>query len=110
VARYDHYYGDPGNRPNPSLGPLDKPPYYAVAIYPGDVGTCGGLLSDEHGRVLREDGSTFPGLYATGNTTATVMGRHYLGAGASIGSSMVFACIAARDAAARARTGFDSRS
>jgi succinate dehydrogenase/fumarate reductase flavoprotein subunit len=104
-ARYDHYYGDPAHKPNPSLGPLEKPPYYAVAIYPGDVGTCGGLLTDEHGRVLREDGSPFPGLYATGNTTATVMGRRYLGAGASIGSSMVFAYIAGSDAATRARAG-----
>jgi 3-oxosteroid 1-dehydrogenase len=100
-ARYDHWYGDPAHQPNPSLGPLDKPPYYAVAVWPGDVGTCGGLLTDEHGRVRREDGSTIPGLYATGNTTATVMGRRYLGAGASIGSSMVFAFVAARDAARR---------
>jgi 3-oxosteroid 1-dehydrogenase len=99
-ARYDHWYGDPAHEPNPSLGPLDKAPYYAVAIWPGDVGTCGGLLTDEHGRVRREDGSTIPGLYATGNTTATVMGRRYLGAGASIGSSMVFAFVAARHAAA----------
>ena len=62
------------------------------------------MLSDERAHVLREDGSVFPGLYATGNTTATVMGRHYLGAGASIGSSMVFAYVAGRDAA-RTRTG-----
>ena len=81
---------------------MAEAPYYAVAIYPGDVGTCGGLLTDEHARVIRDDGTVIEGLYATGNTTATVMGRHYLGAGASISNSMVFAYIAARDAAHRA--------
>ncbi len=96
----DRVYGDPGQRPNPCLGPLDAPPYHAVAIYPGDVGTCGGVLCDEHSRVQREDGSAIEGLYATGNTTATVMGRSYLGPGASIAASMTFAYIAAQHAAA----------
>jgi 3-oxosteroid 1-dehydrogenase len=99
ASAYDRYYGDPAHRPNPSLGTLAKPPFYAVAIYPGDVGTCGGLLTDEHARVLRGDGTFIAGLYATGNTTATVMGRHYLGAGASIGASLIFAYIAARNMA-----------
>jgi 3-oxosteroid 1-dehydrogenase len=96
---YDRVYGDPGHDPNPCLGPVDRPPYHAVAIYPGDVGTCGGLLTDAHARVLREDGSVIEGLYATGNTTATVMGRSYLGPGASIAASMAFAYIAACAAA-----------
>ena len=99
ASAYERYYGDPANKPNPSLGPVEKPPFYAVAIYPGDVGTCGGLLCDERARVLRGDGSVIEGLYATGNTTATVMGRHYLGAGASIGYSTAYAFIAARDMA-----------
>jgi 3-oxosteroid 1-dehydrogenase len=99
ASAYDRYYGDPAHKPNPSLGTLEKAPFYAVAIYPGDVGTCGGLLTDEHARVLRGDGTLIAGLYATGNTTATVMGRRYLGAGASIGASLIFAYIAARDMA-----------
>lgn len=93
---YDRYYGDPRVRPNPCVAPVEKPPFYAVALYPGDVGTCGGLVTDEHAQVMREDGQPMPGLYATGNCTASVMGRTYPGAGASIGASFVFGWIAAR--------------
>jgi 3-oxosteroid 1-dehydrogenase len=93
---YDRYYGDPRVRPNPCVAPVDKPPFYAVALYPGDVGTCGGLLTDEHARVINEDGRPIPGLYATGNCTASVMGRTYPGAGASIGASFAFGWIAAQ--------------
>jgi 3-oxosteroid 1-dehydrogenase len=93
---YDRYYGDPRCRPNPCVGPVDKPPFYAVALYPGDVGTCGGLLTDEHARVLNDGGGVIGGLYATGNCTASVMGRTYPGAGASIGASFTFGWIAAQ--------------
>lgn len=97
-SAYNACLGDPGSGvPNPAVGPVDAAPYYAFKILPSDVGTCGGLLTDESGRVLSADGP-IPGLYATGNTTATVMGRHYLGAGASIANSMVFGYVAARDA------------
>jgi 3-oxosteroid 1-dehydrogenase len=95
VSKYDHYYGDPRNKPNPSLGPLDKAPYYAVKIVPGDLGTKGGLRTDEHAQVLREDGSVVPGLYAAGNVSAAVMGRTYAGPGATIGPAMVFGYLAA---------------
>jgi 3-oxosteroid 1-dehydrogenase len=92
---YDRYYGDPRQKPNPCVGPVDKPPFYAIALYPGDVGTCGGLLTDEHARVVDRDGQVMPGLYAAGNCTASVMGRTYPGAGASIGASFIFGWIAA---------------
>jgi 3-oxosteroid 1-dehydrogenase len=95
VSKYDHYYGDPRNKPNPSLGPLDKAPFYAVKIVPGDLGTKGGLRTDEQARVLREDGSIVPGLYAAGNVGAAVMGRTYAGPGATIGPAMVFGYLAA---------------
>ena len=94
---YDRYYGDPRVRPNPCVAPVDKPPFYAVALYPGDVGTCGGLLTDENARVLDNSGHAIAGLYATGNCTASVMGRTYPGAGASIGASFIFGWIAAND-------------
>jgi 3-oxosteroid 1-dehydrogenase len=97
-SAYNRYFGDPVVKPNPCLGTIEKGPFYAVAIYPGDVGTAGGLVCDENSRVLKEDGSPIPGLYATGISTATVMGRSYLGAGASVGPSMVFGYIAARHA------------
>lgn len=95
----DRYCGDPTVKPNPNLGAIEKPPFYAVAIYPGDVGTCGGLVCDHHSRVLKSDGRPIEGLYATGNSTASVMGRVYPAAGASIAASMVFGYIAARHAA-----------
>lgn len=96
---FDRCHGDPTIKPNPNLGAIEQAPFYAVRMYPGDVGTAGGLVTDEHARVLRVDGSVIPGLYATGNSTASVMGRCYPGAGASIGASFVFGYIAARHAA-----------
>ena len=96
---YDRWFGDPTVKPNPNLGPIEKPPFFAMELVPGDVGTSGGIVTDAHGRVVREDGSVLEGLYATGNSTASVMGRCYPGAGASIGASFVFAWLAARHAA-----------
>ncbi|OXM58089.1 3-ketosteroid-delta-1-dehydrogenase [Amycolatopsis thailandensis] len=103
-SAYDHYYGDPRNKPNPSLGPLDVAPYYAVKIVPGDLGTKGGLRTDPHARVLREDGSVIDGLYAAGNTSAAVMGRTYAGPGATIGPAMVFGYLAAEHLAKQDHT------
>lgn len=94
-SAYDRYYSDPTIRPNPNLAPLERPPYYAVTLVPGDLGTCGGLVTDEHGRVLRDGGAPVAGLYATGNCSATVMGHEYAGPGATIGPAMVFGSIAA---------------
>ncbi len=95
---YDTYYGDPRVRPNPCLAPLGHPPYYAVALYPGDLGTKGGLVTDEHGRVLRDDGSAITGLYASGNTSASVMGRRYPGPGVTIAPALTFSWLAMRHA------------
>jgi 3-oxosteroid 1-dehydrogenase len=98
ATTFNRYYGDPTARPNPNLGTIAKAPFYAVAIYPGDIGTCGGIVADEHARALRPDGSPIPGLYVTGNTSAAAGGRIYLGAGAAVGPSMVFGYVAARHA------------
>ena len=100
-SAYDHYYGDPNCKPNPNLAPLAQAPYYAVKIVPGDLGTKGGLRTDERARVLRADGSPIKGLYAAGNASALVMGRSYAGAGATIGPAMTFGYLAALDAAGR---------
>ncbi|NUS43761.1 MAG: 3-oxosteroid 1-dehydrogenase, partial [Mycobacteriaceae bacterium] len=96
-SAYDNYYGDPRNKPNPNLGPLDQGPFYAVKMVPGDLGTKGGLETDTYGRVLREDGSVIAGLYAAGNASAPVMGHTYAGPGATIGPAMVFAYLAVED-------------
>ena len=96
---YDNYYGDPRVGTNPNLAPLERGPFTAVQLVPGDLGTKGGLLTDEHGRVLDESGDVIRGLYAAGNTTASVMGRTYPGPGSTIGPAAVFGYLAAKHAA-----------
>lgn len=92
---YDLFFSDGKAGPNPSLVPVDQAPYYAATIVLGDLGTKGGVKTDEHARVLRDDGSVIPGLYAAGNTQAAVSGECYPGPGTPIGSCMVFAYLAA---------------
>jgi len=99
ASAYDQFLGDYTHRPNPSLGAVEQGPFYAVQVVPGDVGTFGGVVTDAHARVLRADGSAIPGLYATGTTTAAVMGRTYPGAGCSIGPSFTWGFVAAKHAA-----------
>lgn len=91
----DRYYSDPAVTPNPCLAPLEKPPFYAVKIYPGDLGTKGGILTDRHARALDVSGRPIPGLYAAGNCSASVMGETYPGAGGTIGPAMVFGFLGA---------------
>ena len=100
---YDRYFGDPTVKPNPTMAELLKPPFYAVGLVPGDLGTKGGLVTDEDGRVLREDGNAIAGLYASGNTTASVMGRRYPGPGVTLGPALTFSYRAMRHAASQAR-------
>ncbi len=96
-SAYDKYYSDPAVKPNPSLHTIDQGPFYAVKIVPGDLGTKGGLVTDERARVLRADGSVIPGLYAAGNCSSAVMGNTYAGPGATIGPAMTFGYLAAED-------------
>ncbi len=100
-SAYDKYYSDPTVKPNCSLAPIAKGPFYAVTIVPGDLGTKGGLVTDERARVLREDGSVIPGLYAAGNVSSAVMGNTYPGPGGTIGPAIVFGYLAAEDLAAQ---------
>jgi 3-oxosteroid 1-dehydrogenase len=94
-SAYDRYYGDPTNKPNPNLGEIKHPPYYAAKMVPGDLGTKGGVRTDVHGRALRDDGSVIEGLYAAGNVSAPVMGHTYPGPGGTIGPAMTFGYLAA---------------
>jgi 3-oxosteroid 1-dehydrogenase len=94
-SAYDRYYGDPTNKPNPNLGEISHPPYYAAKMVPGDLGTKGGIRTDVHGRALRDDGSVIEGLYAAGNVSAPVMGHTYPGPGGTIGPAMTFGYLAA---------------
>lgn len=95
---YEEWLGDPLHSPSKTLGSVEKGPFYAMQLYPGDVSTFGGLVTDSQARVLREDGSVIPGLYATGTSTASVMGGVEPGAGGSIGPAFTFGYIAARHA------------
>ena len=101
-SAYDRYYGDPRVKPNPNLGPIERGPFTALQVVPGDLGTKGGLLTDEHARVLTEHGRPVEGLYAAGNSTASVMGRTYPGPGATLAPAVVFGHLGATHAAGRA--------
>lgn len=96
---HDKFYANRYHQPNPSLGRLEKGPFYATQVYPGDIGTAGGLVIDTKARVTREDGSVIPGLMAAGNTTKSVIGHTYTAGGTSIGAALVFGYIAANTAA-----------
>lgn len=95
AAAYDNFYGDPRVQPNPNLAPIRKAPFYALPIYPGDIGTSGGLVTDENARVLDANDRPINGLYAIGNTAASSMGGSYPGAGVTIGPAMTFGYAAA---------------
>lgn len=103
TSAYDRYYGDPSVVPNPNLGPLEKGPFSAFRVVIGDLGTKGGVVTDAEARVLCEDGSVIEGLYASGNNSASVVGRTYPGPGSTIGPAVVFGLRAARHIAASAR-------
>ncbi len=94
----DRYYSDPSIKPNPNIAAITEAPFYAIKIYPGDLGTKGGLKCDEFARVLNTDGEVIEGLYVTGNSAGSVMGDSYPGAGSTIGPAMTFGYIAARHA------------
>ena len=98
-SAYDRYYGDPTVHPNPNLGAVERAPYHAYRVVLGDLGTKGGVLTDEDGRALRSDGTVIEGLYAAGNNSASVMGNTYPGPGSTIAPAAVFGMRAAREMA-----------
>lgn len=100
---YDKANGDPTQRPNPCLGAIEKPPFYAVRVEPTPLATSLGLLTDEHAQVLGQDGKPVGRLYAAGNDMHSVMGGEYPGAGAQLGPGMTFAWLAALHAAGKQR-------
>lgn len=93
---FDRYYGSVDVKPNPCLAPLEKGPFYAMRMDAGDIGTKGGLLTNEHAQVLHCSGEVIEGLYAIGNTSASVFGTTYPGAGGTLGPAMTFGYVAAR--------------
>jgi succinate dehydrogenase/fumarate reductase flavoprotein subunit len=92
---YDRSMGDAA-APHPSLAPLERPPFYAVKVVTGDLGSARGLVTDGQARVLRNDGSVIAGLYAVGTDMNSPMGGSYPGAGIVLGTGLTFGYIAAR--------------
>jgi 3-oxosteroid 1-dehydrogenase len=92
-SAYDKYFGDTTSsyRKNGNLGTISQAPFYAVKVWPGDLGTKGGVLTDEFSRCLKEDGQPVGGLFAVGNASASLMGRTYAGAGATLGPAVSLA-------------------
>jgi succinate dehydrogenase/fumarate reductase flavoprotein subunit len=103
------YAGDPAHHPNPCLAPLVEPPFFAMEVHPGALGTKGGPAVDEVARVLDWSGRPIEGLYACGNAAASVMGPGYPGAGATLGPALAFGYIAARHLAGAGRPVPDRR-
>lgn len=100
---HERHNGDPDHGPNPTLGRIGRAPFYAVELWPGDIGSATGLSTDEKARVLDGEGRPIPGLYACGNDMQSIMGGTYPGPGINIGPAITFAYIAATDAVARAK-------
>ena len=110
VTAYQHNLGDASlGGPNPNLGPLEEGPFYAVALYPGDIGAATGLATDAHANVLQADGQAIGGLYAIGNDQHSIMGGAYPAPGITIGPGLVFAYLASRHALGRRGARSDPR-
>ena len=100
---YQNHNGDASaGGANPNLGPIAVAPFYAVRLYPSDIGTSAGLVTDDKGRVLDANNRPIDGLYACGNDMQSIMGGTYPGPGVTLGPAIAFAYLAASDAAGRA--------
>lgn len=96
---YNRYLGDPDNKPNPCVKPIEAGPFYAIRVVVGDLGSFAGHRTDARARVLNTDGEPIPGLYAVGNDAASILGGNYSGGGITLGPAMTFGYIAATDLA-----------
>jgi len=100
ATEFDRHNGDPDHAPNPCLGRIETPPFYAMAVYPSALGSSVGLKTDADGRVLFALGEPIPRLFACGNDMASIMRGHYPGPGITLGPALVFAYRAAMAIAA----------
>ncbi len=93
---YQRYLGDARNKPNPCMRPIEAAPYFAIRLYPSDLGTVAGLVTDASARVLDGAGRPVPHLYACGNDMNSVMDGAYPGPGITLGPALVFGYLAGR--------------
>ncbi len=96
---YQRHLGDAEVQPNPCLAPIETPPFYSIAVYPADLGTACGLVTNRYARVLDRSGAPIPGLYACGNDMNSIMRGTYPGPGITLGPALVFGYLAALHAA-----------
>jgi succinate dehydrogenase/fumarate reductase flavoprotein subunit len=101
---YQRHLGDPAHGPNPCMGRLEKPPFYAIRVWPGDIGASCGLATNPSAQVIRADGTPIEGLYACGNDMDSLMAGIYPAPGITLGPAMTFGYLAARHAAQRTST------
>ena len=105
TTAYERNLGDPAwGGDNPNLGPLLEAPFYAVKLYPGDIGAATGFMTDAHAQVLGDRGEALSGLYAVGNDMHSIMGGVYPAPGITLGPGLVFGYLAAEHAVARAKS------
>jgi succinate dehydrogenase/fumarate reductase flavoprotein subunit len=93
---YQRFNGAVGHAPNPCVAPIETPPYYAVRLLCGDIGTFAGLRTDGAARVLDAADRPIEGLFAVGNDMASLMGGTYPGAGITIGPALTFGYLVGR--------------
>jgi succinate dehydrogenase/fumarate reductase flavoprotein subunit len=93
---YNRFYGDPEVKPNPCVAPIVAPPFYAVKVVVGDLGTYAGIATNGNAQVLDGNKRPIPGLYAAGNDALSIMGGNYPGPGITLGPAMTFGWIAGR--------------
>lgn len=100
---YNRMFGDPNVKPNPNLSPIESPPFVALRVYPGTLGTAIGLKTNADAQVMNASGEPIPGLYACGNELASIMRGFYPAGGISIGPAITFAYRAIDHASSRQR-------
>jgi succinate dehydrogenase/fumarate reductase flavoprotein subunit len=93
---YQRHLGDVDQTPNACVAPIQTGPFYAVKVWPADLGMSAGIVTDDHARVLGPNEAPIPGLYACGNDMASVMEGAYPGPGITLGPALTFAYLAAR--------------
>jgi succinate dehydrogenase/fumarate reductase flavoprotein subunit len=102
TTAYNRFYGDPDISPNPCLAPIATPPFYAVQVHVGDLGTYAGIVTNGNAQVLDANKRPIAGLYAVGNDALSIMGGNYPGPGITLGPAMTFGWLAANHLASAA--------
>ena len=95
--------GDPFHKPHPNLGPLVKPPFYAVELQRmgGTAIPSAGLLADHHCRAIGWNEKPIEGLYVAGNSMARMETGAVMQSGISNARGMTYGWLAARHAAGK---------